>query len=372
MGILKDRVRLLLAVAAVLMGHFLVVPSLAAPRAPRASKSESPRPPTLQESLRSAVADSRSRLGTLKPWQQLIFTTEVLPLAERFVREYRPQGAGYSVDVDETMIRRYLAFSASQALGVENPKFLVHVEALRGCAPCEDAVPSLTRLLEERLRSRGIQLVWITAEELPQAAKGRSSSAGFPLLSRLRELQELKGAQGVVAMRMARPSVQDDESGMEIHIEDRRLRLQFGMQAAEYSEIHRLDFGMLESTQATSRRLLIEAFTSLGRKILDRQRLAGVSGDGFRSAEILLRVAGTRDYAQIQELKSRARERLGPDASVVERKLARGSCVLVVRTTLQGAELKARLNEMAVGSGRLLVAEVLEGEQATELEAKIE
>ena len=141
MGLLMDRVprcRVIVAICALIAAFFVTssypsaqaapASSLSAPSAP-ATVADKTKPAALQDALRAAVAATRSKLGTLQPWQQLLFTSEVLLSAENFVREFRPQGAGYKVDVDETMVRNYLAFFGPKVIGMDQPVFLARIEA---------------------------------------------------------------------------------------------------------------------------------------------------------------------------------------------------------------------------------------------------
>ncbi len=329
-------------------------------------------PAGLQEVLRGAVSAARTKLGTLQPWQQLLFTSEVLPQAESFVREYRPQGANYKVEVDEAMLRNYLAFFAPSLLGIEQPLFLFRVESQPGCIPCSESVPSLRRLLESRMAGRGARLSWMKDGELPALSTLPKPLPEFPLLALMQSQVTHRGAQGVVVLRSERASQKDDESGMELHQEDKKFRLILGFSAGKITEVRSLEFQATDSTELSSRKLVLEAMGGIGARI--REELARDSSkfDGRAIPEVLLRVAGVQDYFVLNQLKSQAQLALGELNPVQERRLSKGRSVLAIRTRLTGSELKKRLSGMQLGASRLVIKDVLEGEATTELEAEIQ
>jgi hypothetical protein len=374
MGFLMDRVpnrRMTRVAFALLAGFYLPGAGLVARAAP-AVATEKSKPAGLQETLRSAVAAARSKLGTLQPWQQLLFTGEVLPQAESFVREYRPQGASYKVEVDEAMLRNYLAFFAPSLLGTEQPLFLFRVEAQPGCTPCAEAVPSLRRLLESRMAGRGARLSWVKDGELPSTSSLPKPATEFPLLAVMQAQVSGRGAQGVVVLRSERASQRDDESGLELHPEDKKFRLVFGFSAGKITEVRSLEFQATDSTELSSRRLVLEAMGGVGAKVREELARDASKSGGKVDPEALLRVSGVQDYFLLSQLKSQAQLVLGELNPVQERRLAKGRCVLVIRTKLAGSELKKRLNGMQLGASKLVVKDVLEGEAVTELEAEIQ
>jgi hypothetical protein len=350
----------------------------AAPASTAASIPASPgaaeklKPAVLQDALRSAVAATRAKLGTLQPWQQLLFTGEVLPHAENFVREFRPQGAGYKVDVDEAMLRNYLAFFGPRMLGTDQPQFLARVEADPSCTPCQEALPSLHRLLESRLSSRGVRLARVKDGELPSKSTLQKTTAEFPSLALVQALVSTRGAQGAVVMRFERATQKDDESGLELHKEDRKLRLTLGISAGNIAELRSLEFQATDSTEQSSRRLVLEAMSGVGAKFLEQSMREATKSEGRSIPEVLVRVAGLHDYYELNQLKSQIQLALGELNPVVERRLAKGRVVLAVRTRISGAELRKKLHGVALGGSQLMIRDVLEGESGIELEAEIQ
>ena len=130
----------------------------------------------LQKAVRDSVLAARARLGELQPWQQQLFSGEVLPQAEKFIREYRRQGAGFRVEVDEGLLRDYLAYFAPASLGVEDPQFLVRVEAEPGCISCGEALPSLRQVPYSSLAasSRLPDTRWSARDGAPPSTPKRS------------------------------------------------------------------------------------------------------------------------------------------------------------------------------------------------------
>jgi hypothetical protein len=388
MGFLMDRVpngRLVIAAGAVVAVLSVMLLHSKAEAAPvstpastavssstGASSTEKSKPAALQDALRSAVAATRAKLGTLQPWQQLLFTGEVLPQAENFVREFRPQGTGYKVDVDEAMLRSYLAFFGAKMLGTDQPQFLVRVEADPSCTPCQESIPSLRRLLEARLSSRGVRLMWIKDGEVPPKSALQKAGGEFPSLALIQSLEFARGAQGTVVLRSERATQKDDESGLELHKEDKKFRLILGFSAGKVSEVRSLEFQATDSTEQSSRRLVLETMSGVGAKFLEQATRDATKSEGRIVPEVLVRVAGVRDYYALNQLKSQVQLALGELNPVVERRLAKGRVVLAIRTKLSGAELRKKLQAVALGGTQLMIRDVLEGESGIELEAEIQ
>lgn len=328
----------------------------------------------LQESFRKAVGSARSKLGDLHPWQNQLFQSEVLPFSESFVREYRPQGTGYQVDVDTSMIRNYLAFFAPKALAVEKPQFLVFVEPSPNCPVCHESVPSLKKLIESRLTTRGVQLVFIQDKELAPLStkKVPPSTSGFVTLDRLKSLQATKGMDGVAAFRLEPMMVQDDESGLEIQDADRRLLVTFGVIAGKFKDVRKLELAATDSIQSTSRKLILESLGSLGAQVLDLETRALDKNEGRGLPEVLVSVKGVRDYGLFLNLKTALQSTLGELEPVLERRMTRGTVVFAIQTKLSGQDLKEKLQGILVGSQKLSVGDVLEAEGKYELQAKIQ
>ena len=326
----------------------------------------------LQKAVRDSVLAARARLGELQPWQQQLFSGEVLPQAEKFIREYRRQGTGFRVEVDEGLLRDYLAYFAPASLALEDPQFLVRVEAEPGCVSCGEALPSLRQVLESRISSRGIRAVLVKDSEMPPRSLLFRRTPEFPSLALVKILQDRKLLQGAVVLRIERAVRRDDESGMELHPEDSKLRLVFGFSAGRITEIRQLEFQATDSTELSSRRLLVEAFGSIG----SRARELGAAGaprEELDDTAPMLRITGLRDYTVLAELKARVTEILGANGIALERRLGRGVCVLALHTRLPAAELRAKLEGLRAGGRRILIREAArDAENRMEWEAAIQ
>ncbi|NDD90743.1 hypothetical protein EBZ37_01475 [bacterium] len=376
MGVLKDRVSrngfFLVALVAFLSVSASAVWADPPPGAsPVNSASATPSASNLQEALRHALNAARAKMGVLPPWQQLLFSSEVLPQAENFVREYRPQGSGYRVDVDEGMLQNYLVFFGPKVLGNEKPLFIARVEAQANCEFCAEALPSVKRLLESRFAARGITLSWTKDHEVRTQATSAKPKGEFQGLVQLQALQASRQLDGSVALRVERATHRDDESGLEIQSEDHKFRMVFGVSAGKYTEVRSVEFAATDSTENSSKRLIVEAMSSLGSKVRETETRSAARPAGQELPEVLLKISGVRDYFSVVQLKNQVQLALGELELVSERRLLKGSVVLAVNSKLKPADLKTKLNGLAVGAGKLNVNEVLEGDSVIELEADI-
>ncbi|MEN9722651.1 MAG: hypothetical protein RJB38_637 [Pseudomonadota bacterium] len=312
--------------------------------------SEGSRAGSLSDAFRAAVSASLPSLGKLKPWQQQLFDAEVLPFAESFVREYRPKDSGYQVDVDEGMIRNYLSFFAPAALSKESPRFQVQVEAGPGCGFCSRALPALKRTLDMRLSSRGMK-PFVSSS----APSGATSAKAEP--------------DGLVSFRILKPArlTESDDA----HAEDRKVVLKFQLSAGSIHEERQLEFAETDSVEESARKLLLEAFTGIGSRVLAAQALDSQKNQPQVSAEVLLKVSGVRDYFILSQLKSQVQLAVTGLQPVVERQLSKGSCILVLKTKFSPAELKAKLQGLALDQGKLTMGEVLVSDSEITLEGQI-
>src|SRR4051794_9867340 len=81
--------------------------------APPAKAATSDGADAVSTQLKSAVTASASKLGELEPWQKRIFSEEVVPQYQRFVRDYRSSGtSGVTAEIDLESLRQYLRFYA--------------------------------------------------------------------------------------------------------------------------------------------------------------------------------------------------------------------------------------------------------------------
>ncbi|MBU6374516.1 MAG: hypothetical protein KGQ59_00830, partial [Bdellovibrionales bacterium] len=262
-------------------------------------------------------------------------------------------------------------FFAPKVSGSEKPTFLVRFETEKGCEFCSEALPSLKRLLETRLSSRGVSFSWPKDSEVLAQPVPTKSKSLFPALSQLQVLQSVRQLDGSVVLRVERATRKDDESGLEIEPQERRYRIIFGLATGKYTEIRSVEVGPTDSTEASSKRLFLEAMSSLGAKVQESETRLASRPTGQNNPEVLLKVAGVRDYFSLAQLKSQVQLALGELEPVSERRLGKGISVLAVSSRLKPSELKVKLNGLAVGAGKLVVNEVLEGESVIEVEADI-
>lgn len=96
---------LILFLASTLVSTWALAPAHASPRSTQAPKKD------LQESLKAALVEAKSKLGKLEEWQSTLFDEEAVPQYSRFIRDYRPSANGVTADIDLDSLRNYLAYA---------------------------------------------------------------------------------------------------------------------------------------------------------------------------------------------------------------------------------------------------------------------
>ncbi len=256
-------------------------------------------PDPVEIQLRNAVLNSEGKLGTLEPWQKALFTDEVVPQFQRFVRDYRPSGAGLVVDVDQESLRRYLSFYAPKMFKQNDPqssiKILVMLKPDLTCLKCVQSTGSIQRLIQARLQRRGLSPLWVSPESLSSQSITQSAKLIFDqLLSWI----HAKGAMGVLLVNWG-PAPQEDADSA--HGDEKRFIIETSFQVGDFLPLKRqkelLDNELFESVEG---RLLTDIFTDLGSKIEAQQ----INLPSIDREEILIEVKGIRDFNQFVRVKS--------------------------------------------------------------------
>ncbi len=123
--------------------------------------------PALVKQLQDNLQKSRTRLGSLKGWQDEIFDAEVLSATSRFIRDYKNErGKVTQVQVDLEALKRFLAFHASEAqISSEQQKILVSASLDGECDSCTKVMPELRQLIKSRLERRGLTPIILSVKE---------------------------------------------------------------------------------------------------------------------------------------------------------------------------------------------------------------
>jgi hypothetical protein len=334
--------------------------ALAAPGAPAINmigsqaQAQAASAKSLQDALRGAVIDSQAKLGTLEVWQKKIFDEEVVPLYQRFIRDYRAANGGYTVEVDLEAMRRYLAFY-SMPKGVRSAEFRIasFVRADPSCAKCVAAVGELKEMFRLRLERRGFAPVWMSQEEI-----GESSVAGKELDERIVELAAKRNIPAAAVLQWRQAPIDAIDTA---HADEKRYQLRAYIIAREPVENsnrqikHEGTLEVLENDtlDSAASQLLTDTLTDLGSKSLAAQlRMAEGQND-----EIQLVINGVGDFTHFNKIKAQLMSQLRDATSIEERRIARGQVTFAIRSTRAPREIRRSLAGMAVDPGRLTVHE---------------
>jgi hypothetical protein len=314
--------------------------------------------PPAQTDLKNAVIQSESKLNITEPWQKKIFSDEVVPLYQRFIRNYSQNTAGVSVDVDLDSIRQYLAFSGLKTLKRTEAKLLVYLRAEPGCTKCSDAAVVVRKLVKEKLERRGFALVWLSSDELNPKAAGQA------LDEKVRAIATQKKLAGALIVQMRLMPVDDQDTA---YADEKKYETRLSFVAWEADELKeykydgRLEIMENDSLETAASRSLTEAFVDFGSKSVVQQ----IQDEGV---DIQLSVSGFNGYEQYDKLRTNLRDKLKDIGTVDERRISRGKVTFSVRTKKTTEELGQLLTGLAVGPGVLSVAD--KDEHAIQLEVR--
>lgn len=339
-----------------------------------AASADPPRPaPTVQDTLRSAVVESRGKLGELQKWQQKLFDEEVLPQYQRFVRGYRQSIAGVLVDVDLETLRKFLTFYGPTSLRRSDARMLVWLRADPGCGKCVKEIVPVRRLVKARLERRGFIPVWLTSEDL--GVEERLS--GKALESHLAELAERRNAAGAFVAQWGPAALESIDTA---HADEKKYFMQSAVFVREATVVakgvapvaekvrkHEGALELLETDglETALGRLLTDGFTRLGEQ--SAASLAREAGaEGRREVSVVL--AGVKDFPHYSKLRAQVLSVLQSHGLAEERWLARGRIGFELHTTLPSEAIREAIAGVAVEGGRLAVPEV--GETSMRLEIR--
>jgi hypothetical protein len=328
----------------------LICTSLGAYAAPAAKPSPKPSPsPVLSESLsvklQTLVANSKSQLGTMEPWQKKLFDDEVIPQYQHFIRDYRatngPNGQ-VAAEIDFDNLRNYLRFYAPKALKRENPTILVWLNTAADCSICQTNAADIKAIVKSRLEHRGFVGQWAQGnEKLDPAA--------------LEQVATAKQASGTAVIEW-KVAPADDEDAKEDT--EYLLKSSVDIRDVGHSEgqLQILDTGNFARSIG---QLLTDAFTDLGAKVERTE----ITHSEMNRNEVWVEVSGIGDYAQYVAIRDGIRDILKNVASVQEQKIARGKETLAVFTELPVAKIQELLTGTPIGQVKLapVSTQVIEG-----------
>jgi hypothetical protein len=304
----------------------------------------------LSVKLQTLVANSKSQLGTMEPWQKKLFDDEVVPQYQHFIRDYRagngPNGQ-VNAELDFDNLRNYLRFYAPKALKRENPTILVWLNTAADCSICQTNAADIKAVVKSRLEHRGFVVQWA------QGTKTDGTEKLDP--AALEQIATAKQASGTAVIEWKVAPV-DDEDGKEDT--EYLLKSSVDIRDVGHSEgqLQILDTG---SFGRSIGQLMTDAFTDLGAKVERTE----ITHSEMNRNEVWVEVAGIKDYPQYVAIRDGIRDILKNVASVQEQKVARGKETLAVFTELPLAKIQELLTGTPIGQVKLapVSTQVLEG-----------
>ncbi len=348
----------------------VAVLSASVSRAPRAEFQD------LAAALKQAVSRTESKLGALESWQKKIFADEVVAQSSFFVRGYRPgpggeQGA-IQVDVDQELIRKYLAFYGPKDLKREAPRVGVYFFPERGCVRCMEAGAAIRTLVKSRLEARGLTLIWISDSDVVGAIGG-VPVFGKSLDEKVREIAASRALSGALIGQWRQTPVDSIDSA---HADEKHFQLRISFATGPdatfaYRHDRQLELLANDPFDPAATKILTEALTEVGARAL-LAATTGKSGSSVTGEELTLSVTGVRDFFQYSALKTALQQTLNEVAVVHERKLARGIAVFAIATVKTAADVRSKLSQVKIvpegGGSTQGVALVLSGPDAKKSE----
>ena len=343
-----------------------MVISSSAGAAPKGSAT----PTNVQESLKTALKEAKTKLGNLEAWQSTLFDEEVINQPSRFVRDYRPGAGGMIVEVDTDGIRGFLELSGFTGKAAESgegasmkgavtkeaptpvtptgpgPKYFVALDTQKNCVKCEESMVPIKKLVRTRLERRGYTVVFLSAEEV-SATQGSMSL----LAERISELMKRPGSLGgmILQWREAPQDSSDSAHEGEINylvrtVQQYTLPGETGV-AKELRTERQMLLTANDPFVAFVERLFTESWIETGSKALaqrsDQQREKG-------SSELWVSVSGIPDFAGYQKTRASIQALLQSWGEIEDRKLAAGEAVFAIRTAKSAGDLAKVLAPLKV------------------------
>ena len=277
--------------------------------------------------LQAFLIDAKSQLGPLKPWQEKIFNEEVLDQYKRFILDYRASSTGVEAEADMDAIRKYLRFYGPDSLKRENPTILVDLKHQADCEKCEQEAPALKQLVVERLKRRGLKIVWVKPQDL-----ANPDLTGHELNDAVNQLAAQDKAVGALVVQWHVGAV--DEENETHYLIDSYLTIRDVNQYEEKLDL--MDTGSFEASEA---KLLTDTFTDVGDKLEQLE----VNHSELNRDEIQVVLNGFQSFAEYSAARDGISDALKNNASVEERRIGRGTAVLSVFTNQSIQNIRTQL-----------------------------
>ncbi len=287
-------------------------------------------PMSLEDQLKEQVLEAKKKLGTLEPWQEKIFTEEVLPHYRRFIVDFRRdrQTQDLVVNVDLESLKDFLRYHAPAA---GTPSVFVHLVPEDFCVKCEGELADVKQKVTERLELRGLTPIFLTA---------RISSDKVVDLAR-----EKKMIGALVIEWGQAPYDPSDPS----HVDERQFRVQSTLALGDLGKnAGQLDIMDTDSFANAAERLMTDAFTEVGSEMAGGS--SGTSDQADHHSAITLEVSGIPNFKTYELLRSQLKSAL--KNTVEEKIVSRGKASFLIHVHAQNTDqIKAQLKGIVLSTG---------------------
>jgi len=333
-----------------------------------------PQGQNLEAQLKAAVIDAQSKLGKLESWQTALFTDEVIPQFQRFIKDYRASTSGLVVDLDYESLKHFLAYHETKTQPVrslptanslpanETPhKLLVYLKSDSSCPKCRASLGNIQTMVRQRLERRGLSPIWLNSDDfspqLTQISQNPQSGGGYAnnklFFEQMRSSAKSKNAEGALLISWALAPQDDTDSA---HADEKRYLIESSMQIHSLEALTRqkelLDNDSFEIAET---RLLTELFTDLGSKFASEQSIseASVTGGtaGGTKEEILVQISGVKDFNQYSRIKTLLQSQLKDINSLEDREFSKNQVVFAVTTKQTVDALKKQIGQLSLDPG---------------------
>lgn len=311
----------------------------------------------VEKQLKAALLEAQKNIGVLEPWQKTIYVNDVLPQYQKFIKDYARSAstasmgsatltAGSSVFpgkmkvvIDEASLKRFLTFYGPKLLKKKDPRVLILLRPAPSCQKCLENLNAISDLVQGQLWRRGMTPNLLSTDELKLPA------TEVEIQDQVVALVKQKGADAGVVVQWGPAPVDDIDTA---HADDPRFVVRSFLKIGDSSPfLKQREILGNDSFLASEATLLVDLFTDLGATLEKEQIKVNDAG----KAEILIEVAGIKDFAQFVRIKAEIQGILNEGSTIEERKLAPGRASFAVYSSRSLEELKALFLNTTLNSG---------------------
>ncbi len=274
-------------------------------------------PQSTELQLKNAILNVQSQLGNIEPWQKKVFMDDVLPLYQRFIRDYRPSNNGLLVDVDRESIRRYIKYHPAKT----DPRAMILLKVDPSCKKCVSSTEEVQAWIKDSMERREFVLSWVTPKDIASVA-----TLGKEVDEKLISYAESKNIPVALSVQMRTAPIDNIDTA---HADEEHYQFSTFLYIKDLTRSEgQMDLLSSDSFKLTAQRLLADALTDAGTK----QEVKDQMQTGQEVDEILVEVTGIRSVATFSKLKKFMSERFKdvPSTLVEQRSASKTKVVFAI------------------------------------------